>query len=179
VRPGALAELRTGLALFGTGASVIGVAFAIRPVHASAAAFWSVAVVGFVACAMGFVPLLRQRGRHFPWLRANRPPGWLLDDCRGVSDAITDLLADRERVRPHGPFGTERLNGWRAGTTIRYHDEVRSLALGVFDEAVAAGVVSPRRRTLVADPSAEQLLLVRDLFRAAADRLALRRPHER
>jgi hypothetical protein len=159
------------LAWIGTGATVIALAFTLRPVHASAPVFRAVLGAGVVVLAAGFIPvgrrLMRRREKS-----ARRQT--LAAECRRLASALGRLAVERERGRPRqllrGGEG-ERLARWRAETTARYRSDYRDWALQLFDEAVTCGAASGAARQLVDSPGGDQLPELQDLYRETAERL--------
>jgi hypothetical protein len=157
------------LAIFSTSATVFGLAFAIRPVHASTVAFWSVIGVGVFILGIGKLPFSGPR-RAIDRSSRSRRVG-LAVECRRVRDALGELMLERESVRPRGLFTGDRIDRWQNETAARYRREFGPWVRRVFDEAVELEAASPTARPLVEEPPPGQLARVRDVFGEAADRL--------
>jgi hypothetical protein len=164
---------RAAITWVALGATVLGVAFAVRPVHASREVFWVVAFAGSSGLLAGATSAAR--GALARVRRRSGPAGGrrhlLALECRRVHDAIAALADERERLRPSLAtrlMRRARESDWRAETARGYRDELGGWACRVFDAAAAEGVASPFSRPLVEAPTASQLALVRDVFREAA-----------
>lgn len=165
------------LAWIGTGATMVALAFTVRPVHVSAWVFWVVVAAGIVAVASGCFRLVRLWLTRAPG-DAQSPCGRTATECRRVQEALSAFADERSRERPRAGLFTanaQRLDVWRDETVAQYRNELRSWATGVFAEAVACGAVSDSARPLVEAPSAAQISTLRDLFRDAAEELEGRR----
>jgi hypothetical protein len=166
----------TVLTWIALGGTVLALAFAVRPVHASPVVFWVVAVAGLLALLAGCVSLgrgmwARRRRLAVVSARRRRLAG---RECRRLYEALSLFVAEREQVRPRNARwspSTARLEEWRVETTALYRDEIRGWAMRVVEDAVACDVLSASSRALVHAPAPSQLAAVRDLFRDAAQDL--------
>ena len=163
------------LAWVGVGASVVALAFTVRPVHASVLVFVAVLALGLLMLGAGVVPSVPRpsRGGDDPGPRAA-----LAGECRRLANALGRLSLDRERQRPRQLLRNadgERQTRWRAETVARYRTDYRDWAMEIFEEAVACRAASPAGRRLVDSPGGGQLHDLEDLFREAAERLERRR----
>lgn len=164
------------LAWLGLGASVIALAFTVRPLQVSAWVFWIVVSAGAAAAATGGVTVLRTLHHREAHRAGSVPPRCRLvaSECRRVQLVLTSFIGQQALERPRAgrrAGGRVRLGRWREETAGRYRRELRSWALEVFNEAVACEGISDSARALVEAPSAEQLVTVRDLFGEAAELL--------
>ena len=171
--PRVLASGRS-LAWVATGAAVVGVAFAVYPVHASETVFLFVLCLGVVATSIGCVTSIRALASRRQTRRAasGEDRRRVALNCQRLRDDLDVLAVESARTRPrHGPtlWAFRRESEWRSATRARYRDEFQVWALEVFDSAVALGAASPSSRHLVKAPAATQLTTVRDLFGEIAE----------
>jgi hypothetical protein len=142
----------------GIGIGLVAVALPLRPVHAPITLVWSIfglAGVSFLAASVLAVrPLIAGSGKRE---RARRR-ALLAAECRRLYDALAVLVEDLD----HG----------QARDMVRnYRANFARWALRVFDKAFAAGAIDNCSRALIEAPAANQLEIVRDLFRDAAQAL--------
>jgi hypothetical protein len=157
------------LAWVATGAAVVGVAFAVYPVHASETVFLFVVCLGVVALSIGCATWIRALASPRQTKRAASAEDRrrVALDCYRLRDELDVLAVECARARPrHGARirSAGREDEWRSATCARYRDEFRARALQVLDDAVALGAASQSSRALVQAPAATQLTTVRDLF---------------
>jgi hypothetical protein len=154
------------LAWIAAGITVLGLAFAVHPVHASRTVFLCVLAGGAAAIVTGSVVSLRELAvsRRTKRAAAAERRRLLAFDCRSLRDALAEFALECGRLRPPRLLGTGREEDSRSSTCARYRNEFRAWALKVFDEAVLVGAVSTNSRTLVQEPAATQLTALRDLF---------------
>jgi hypothetical protein len=168
----ARSKVQQVIASWGTGATVVGLAFGIRPMHATRLIFWMVVASGVAMFAVGAFPFFGTRLRQPRGRRVRDESMKLAAECRRVHDALRDLIADCDRGRPRvAIFGGERIEQWRHDTAARYRVELRAWARQVFNGGLVLGVVSATARQLVEEPSAAQLHVLADLFLQAAEQL--------
>jgi hypothetical protein len=156
--------------LLGLGATLIGVALALRPVHLASVVFWLVLVAGGLCLAIAIVLRLLVIGSRTETQRdaSRRLVG---AECWRVHEALVEFLDERTRERARTNDAAANGDGsdkWRQTTIHRYREEFSVWAPQVFEAAVASGAVSPTSRRLVEAPAAAQISVVRDLFRDAA-----------
>lgn len=149
--------------------SLLGIAFALHPVHVSPYVFWGlIGTTTFIALVAISLHLGRSTkrtgGRHFL-------TGL---ECRRLSDVIDSLWAERQAKRPKATGlvanSGSRQRQWVEETDADY-DELKAWAMRVFEDAVACNAMSDASRPLIERPPAAQLHKVGDLFRDAADTL--------
>jgi hypothetical protein len=142
----------------GIGIGLVAVALPLRPVHAPIALVWSIfglAGVSFLAASVLAVRRLTAgSGKHE---RARRR-SLLASECRRLYDALAVLVEDLDQGQARDAVRNYRANFAR-------------WALQVFDKAFAAGAIENCSRALIEAPAANQLEIVRDLFRDAAQAL--------
>lgn len=149
--------------LLGLGVALFGVAFAVRPVHASGTVFWGLIMIAVVATVFGVI-FLRRDNR----LR----PGLLARECRQLENALETLVRECP-PRSSGRFGGAA--GRRESATLaRYQSEFRGWANQIFDQAVAAGAILPACRPLLQAESVVQLRALCSRFADAAEELERR-----
>jgi hypothetical protein len=158
--------------------TVVGVAFAVHPIHASHTVFLLVLGGGAMAIAIGCGGLIRGTARQTEARTASGHHRLLERDCHGLGEALVTFALEcaRERPRQGGMLWKLRDRAWRDAVETRYRDEFRSWALRVFEAAVALGVVSPHSRPLVQAPAATQLEAVCELFRDIEHQLQAHSP---
>jgi hypothetical protein len=161
---------RATLGLLGLGATLIGVALALRPVHLASIVFWLVLAAGGLCLAIAIVLRLFVVGSGTETQRkaSRRLVG---AECWRVYEALVEFLDERSREHPQSNDAAangDRNDKWRQTTTHRYREEFSVWAPQVFEAAVAWAAVSPTSRRLVEAPAAAQISVVRDLFRDAA-----------
>jgi hypothetical protein len=161
----------TTLALLGVGATVVAGAFAVRPVHAPPPIFWAIIGLGALLLVVAAVASLSEYiARQSDSGREEQRPEFAAE-CRRVEDSLTELIAQREAVRPRVDVdGSEEIGRWRRATAAAYRD-LRPWIRQVFNEAVERGLMFEAARPLIDRPPVDQLSAVRDIFRETAERI--------
>jgi hypothetical protein len=166
------ARIGLALAVFGIAATLLTFALTMRDAW-SPPVFWTVVGVGLVSAFPGVRLLIRPRGSSPDQNRAMLAA----EDCRELNGVITALLDDQLRVAPHDtPTGrrgrqASRRRTWEEETVARYRDTCQKWALQTFDEAIALGVITARRRPMVLGGSVDQIKLLPALFKNIGLRL--------
>lgn len=149
--------------------SLLGVAFALHPVHVPLDVFWGlIGITAFIALmAIGWQlgrSTKRRGGRH-------RLTGL---ECRHLSEVIGALWRERQERRPRESGlianNESRQRKWAEETEAAY-EKLKAWAMRVFEDAVACNAMSDASRPLIERPPATQLHKVRDLFSDAAETL--------
>jgi hypothetical protein len=153
------------------GGTFLALAFTVRPIHASRGIFWAAVGVAAVALLVGCAVVIRGMVGWGSGAAERRRRRLLASDCWRIYEALAAFVAERDLARPRAvrrPPSASRVEEWRSETVTRYRDELLVWAIGAFDAAVACGAAAASARALVQTPAANQLGMVRDLFRDAA-----------
>jgi hypothetical protein len=161
------------LAWIGLGATVIGVAFALRPQEpVSGTAFWSVLVLGIAAICVGGASIAIGRIRRTSGRRNGKRRRRLVAiACDRYAETLSAFIEEQWRSRPRPfPFGNgaARMQRWQDAVEASFRKNFRAWGLETFDEAARLGGVAESLRSSVEAPSIEQLRQLPDLFRDAA-----------
>lgn len=159
-------EQRTGLIVgwIALGATLVALAFTIRPVRASTMVFWFVILSGAAIAGFGAISHFRHRSSRSQLVAS---------ECRRLYEALKALLEEQEHARPRSTRFNKggRRDAWVAETVERYEDELQRWARKVFSQAVKVDALSEASRSLLDAKSTSQLINLRDLFRGAAEDL--------
>jgi hypothetical protein len=182
------ARVNERIARVGTRLSVVGIGVSLLTYALAMAApqlpplLVAVVIVLALACMVPVIPMLRPRRQESEEttvdtaeLQRRIPLLVLADGCDQLYRTLATFRDERRQARPRrGMLGRgydTRMLAWQRITVERYERELRSWALGLFDDVEAMSLISSSARRSVANPSAAQIEHLPELFEAAARRL--------